>query len=130
MRSVIVVGLIFFLGLETSGVGTGSLSESESEIFCKNLLFLGGEDGLDGDLEDLNTLVGEDVTTGPFWEGPEDGLWSDFTTGPCWEGPEDGWWEEEGIFSSENTGPYLSGIASFNLSCTVTGIANTGECGF
>ena len=74
VKSVIVeVGLIFFLGLETRGGGTGSLSESESEICCKNLLFLGGGDDLDGDFEYLRTLVGEDVTTGPFWEGPEVG---------------------------------------------------------
>ena len=36
---------------------------------------------MDGDLDDLNTLVGEGATTGPFWEGPEVGGWSDFTTG-------------------------------------------------
>ena len=77
--------MIFFLGLEIRGTGSGSGSESESDNLCRNLLFLGGGDGcLDGDLEDLSTLVGEDVTTGPFWEGPEVVFGLDFTTGPFW----------------------------------------------
>ena len=38
----------------------------------------------------MRTLEGEDFTTGPFWEGPEDSGWSDVTTGPCLEGPEVG----------------------------------------
>ena len=67
------------------------LHQNQSLIFsCQNLLFLGGGDGLLGDFEDLRTLFGEVVTTGPFWEEPEGKMGSDFTTGPCWEGPEVG----------------------------------------
>ena len=84
------MGLIFFLYFLAGGGGGGASSESESDIFGKNLLFLRGGDGLVGDFEDLRTLLGEDVSTGPFWEGPEGKIWSDFTTGTCWEGPEVG----------------------------------------
>lgn len=87
---MIVVGLIFFLCFFAGGGGGGASSESESDIFCKNLLFLRGGDDLVGDFEDLRTLLGEDFSTGPFWEGPEDKILSDFTTGPFWEGPEVG----------------------------------------
>ena len=66
---MIVVGLIFFLCFFAGGGGASS--ESESDIFCKNLLFLGGGEGFVGDLEDLRTLFGEDISTGPFWEEPE-----------------------------------------------------------
>ena len=114
------VGLTFFLYFLAGGGGGGALSESESDIFCKNLRFLGGGDDLFGDFEDLRTLLGEVVTTGPFWEGPEDKTWSDFTTVPFWEGPEVGATSDEeggfGILASENKDPYLSGIATFNLS--------------
>ena len=85
-----LVGLIFFLCFFAGGEGGGASSELESDIFCKNLLFLGGGEGFVGDFEDLRTLLGEDISTGPFWEGPEGKIWSDFTTGPCWEGPEVG----------------------------------------
>ena len=85
-----LVGLTFFLCFFAGGGGGGASSESESDIFCKNLLFLGGGDGLFVDLEDLRTLLGEDISTGPFWKGPEGKVGSDFTSGPCWEGPEVG----------------------------------------
>ena len=85
-----IVGLTFFLCFLAGGGDGRVSSESESDIFCKNLLFLGGGDGLFGDLEDLRTLLGEYISTGHFWEGPDDKVGSDFTTGPCWEGPEVG----------------------------------------
>ena len=68
---MIVVGLIFFLCFFAGGGGGGASSESESDIFCRNRLFLGRGEGLVGDLVDLRILLGEDFSTGPCWEEPE-----------------------------------------------------------